>query len=62
MPINHFDLQRLAGIRLNEEIKRKGSPDRFGKSSSKAKEDAGKTNPLLSKLLKQAGSEPKSDK
>ncbi|MDR3430189.1 MULTISPECIES: hypothetical protein [Silvimonas] len=54
MPINHFDLQRLAAVRLKESMRKKGSPDRFGKASSEGKTDDGKeAKPsLLGRLLK----------
>ena len=52
MPINHFDMQRIAAVKLNDGIRRQGSPDRFGKNSTGGKA-AAKTNPLLGQLLQQ---------
>ena len=52
MPINHYDLQRLAAIRLKEDIRKKGSPDRFGKNSSGEKADNGKGKSLAERLIK----------
>ncbi|BCL74444.1 hypothetical protein JHS3_01800 [Jeongeupia sp. HS-3] len=54
MPINHFDLQKFAGVKLKDAIRKKGSPDRFGKASSNDQQDKDKAKPsLMSKLLKQ---------
>ncbi|SMC26188.1 hypothetical protein SAMN02745857_02415 [Andreprevotia lacus DSM 23236] len=54
MPINHFDLQRLAAVRIKENIRKKGSPDRFGKDSSDLKGDEGATSKsLVGRLIKQ---------
>ena len=53
MPINHYDLQRLAAIRIKEDIRKKGSPDRFGKDSSGEKANNGKGKSLVERLIKQ---------
>lgn len=53
MPINHFDLQRLAAVKLKEDMRKKGSPDRFGKGSQLPKSADGKSNSLLGQLLQQ---------
>lgn len=54
MPINYYDLQRLAAVKVRESIRRQGSPDRFGKDSSGANHQAA-TRPvqegLIGKLL-----------
>ena len=52
MPINYFDMQRLAAVKLKDDMRKKGSPDRFGKNSNDGK-SAGKGNPLLGQLLQQ---------
>lgn len=52
MPINHFDMQRLAAVKLKDDIRKKGSPDRFGKDSNNGK-STGKGHPLLGQLLQQ---------
>ncbi|GGP22749.1 hypothetical protein [Silvimonas iriomotensis] len=58
MPINHFDLQRLAAVRIKENIKKKGSPDRFGKDSSGQKDKDARPS-LLNGLLKKHADEQK---
>ncbi|GHD55392.1 hypothetical protein [Jeongeupia chitinilytica] len=58
MPINHYDLQKFAGVKIKDAIRKKGSPDRFGKASTGDKQnDDGKPS-LVAKLLKQH-TEPK---
>lgn len=53
MPINFYDMQRFDGIKVKENIRKQGSPDRFGKNSSTGKGDKDKLdNSLLGKLLK----------
>ena len=52
MPINFFDMQRIAAVKLKDGIRKKGSPDRFGKDSNDGK-STGKGNPLLGQLLQQ---------
>lgn len=52
MPINFYDMQRFEAIKVRENIRKAGSPDRFGKSSN-AKDDKKLANPLLGKLLQQ---------
>ncbi|KPC49974.1 hypothetical protein [Amantichitinum ursilacus] len=52
MPINHYDLQRLAAIKIKEDIRKKGSPDRFGKDSSGNK-DRPKGKSLVERLIQQ---------
>ena len=58
MPINYFDMQRLAAVKLKDDIRKKGSPDRFGKDSNDGK-SAGKGNPLLGQLLQQVKQQSK---
>ncbi|KAF0813038.1 hypothetical protein IGB42_02434 [Andreprevotia sp. IGB-42] len=54
MPINHFDLQRLAAIKIKEDIRKKGSPSRFGKDSSENASDEDKmAKSLVGRLIKQ---------
>ncbi|GAB7126703.1 hypothetical protein JCM19000A_12100 [Silvimonas sp. JCM 19000] len=50
MPINHYDLQRLAAIKIKEDIRKKGSPDRFGKDSS-GNQDRPKGKSLVERLI-----------
>lgn len=52
MPINYFDMQRFEAVKVRENIRKAGSPDRFGKASN-AKDDKKLNNPLLGKLLQQ---------
>ncbi|XZG68976.1 hypothetical protein ACTSKR_09955 [Chitinibacteraceae bacterium HSL-7] len=51
MPINYYDLQRFEAIKVRENIKKTGSPDRFGKKSNDGA-DGKEVNPLLAGLLK----------
>ncbi|AOY01695.1 hypothetical protein [Jeongeupia sp. USM3] len=59
MPINHYDLQKFAGVKIKDAIRKKGSPDRFGKASTGEQnaDDKAKTS-LMGKLLRQH-TEPK---
>lgn len=52
MPINFYDMQRFEAVKVRENIRKAGSPDRFGKASH-AKDDKKLNNPLLGKLLQQ---------
>ena len=55
MPINYYDLQRFAAVKVKEDIRKKGSPNRFGKGSSSAQqgEDTTAAETLVGRLLKQ---------
>ncbi|MEQ6292564.1 hypothetical protein ACFPAG_18325 [Vogesella sp. GCM10023246] len=52
MPINFYDLNRFEAVKVRENLRKAGSPDRFGKDSN-AKDGKKLDNPLLGKLLQQ---------